>query len=72
MLIEITGEHEKMLKLLAELQRISPTEALNRAIALDAMVKREIKHGNRVYILQPDETLKELRVSLNPWSLMED
>jgi hypothetical protein len=60
MTVALPPETAKMLELLSELQGVSQTEALKRAISTEAFIQREIKDGSKVLIQSPNSHLKEL------------
>jgi Ribbon-helix-helix protein, copG family len=60
MTIALPADTARMLELLSELQGVSQTEALRRAISTEAFIQREIKDGSKVLIESPDNRLKEL------------
>jgi hypothetical protein len=60
MTIALPPDAARMLELLSELQGVSQSEALRRAISTEAFIQREIKDGGRVLIQSPDNHVKEL------------
>jgi metal-responsive CopG/Arc/MetJ family transcriptional regulator len=60
MTISLPSETAKMLEMLSELQQVSQSEALRRAISTEAFIQREVKNGSKVFIETPDKKLKEL------------
>lgn len=60
MTVALPLDTARMLELLSELQGVSQTEALKRAISTEAFIQREIKDGSRVLIQSPNNQLKEL------------
>lgn len=60
MTIALPQETAKMLELLSELQGVTQSEALRRAISTEAFIQREIKSGSRILVQAPDGQVKEL------------
>lgn len=60
MTISLPSETARMLELLCELQGVTQTEALRRAISTEAFIQREIKDGSKIFVESPDRRIKEL------------
>lgn len=60
MTIEVTGSALNLLREIAERQGLDPEQALQKAIATECYLSREIKNGARVLIRKRNNQIREL------------